>query len=357
MYCLYALFLILLASAPLQAQPTVEIFSVTPDAPQERQVRIVYRLIGTADKQMTVSVRVSDNGGKSYTVPATHFSGDVGSVGPGIEDDQELEIVWDAAADVPNSTGDQWKVKVIALDGDGVRLEMTLRGGATMEFMWIPAGTYLRGSPTGEVGRDMDEGPQHEVVISRGFYLASTEISEKQWSSVVDDTLAGTDAPQANISWTELQEKFIARLNQSGGLVYRLPTEAEWEYAARAGTTTPWSFGADASLLDEYAWHEGNAEGEVHPADGDEANEVKIANHFGLFNMHGNVAEWVQDGYQAYSGDKQVDPSGDAASATRVYRGGGFNDDAPDLRSAARNHNAPALSARWLGARLLLEAP
>ena len=234
-----------------------------------------------------------------------------------------------------------------------------LPGGAMMEIVWIPPGTFTMGSPSSEPGRGSDEGPQHEVTISQGFYLGKYEITQGQWESVMGTrpwsgksyVRENANHPAVYISWNDVQE-FIRRLNNAeGSEVYRLPTEAEWEYACRAGTTTRWSFGDDESELGRYAWYWDNAwtVGERYA----HAVGTKLANPWGLYDMHGNVYEWCRDWYGSYSSSSQVDPTGPSTGSARVVRGGSFYYLARDVRSADRAYASPGLRHAYIGARLL----
>lgn len=157
--------------------------------------------------------------------------------------------------------------------------------------------------------------------------------------------------PAVYISWNDVHA-FIARLNQAeGSAVYRLPTEAEWEYACRAGTTTQWSFGDDESQLKNYAWYDANVwnmgEGYAH------AVGVKRPNPWGLYDVHGNVWEWCQDGYGPYSSSAQTDPTGPTSGSERVVRGGSFGNGSRIVRSAFRAGLLSDDRHGTLGARLL----
>ena len=169
---------------------------------------------------------------------------------------------------------------------------------------WIEPGTFLMGAA--DLGFT-----EHEVTISRGFYLGKYEITQGQWESVMGSNpsyFGGSNRPVEQVSWNDVQE-FIGRLNEAAGEeVYRLPTEAEWEYACRAGTTTRWSFGDDEGQLGEYAWYTGN-----NSPYGTKEVGTKRPNPWGLYDMHGNVWEWCQDWYGSYTSDSQIDPAGPAA--------------------------------------------
>ena len=237
---------------------------------------------------------------------------------------------------------------------------VALPGGATMELVWVKAGTFLIGSPEAEEGRELDEGPRHEVTLSTGFWIGKHEITQGQWQSVMETTpWSGKTMVQENpnhpavyISWNDVQQ-FMHALNEAvEDSLYRLPTEAEWEYACRAGTTTQWSFGPDRSQLGDYAWYQDNAwnVGERHG----HAVGTKLPNPWGLYDMHGNVNEWCWDWYALYPNEPQVDPAGPSSGSGRVVRGGDYGNPAPQhMRSAIRNGVSPALSYPHIGARVV----
>ena len=230
----------------------------------------------------------------------------------------------------------------------------TWQNNIGMEFVLIPAGEFMMGSKNG----DDDEKPVHRVRISKAFYLGKYEVTQAQWQAVMGDNpsrFKGDTLPVEQVSWEDVQE-FIRRLNtKEGGSKYRLPTEAEWEYAARAGTTTAYSFGDNPRQLGEYAWFSENSGNTTHPIG------QKKSNKWGLYDMHGNVWEWVQDWYSndAYksSPSTAVDPKGPPAGSYRVYRGGGWINGAVVCRSALRLYDVVGPRHVPLGLRLLREVP
>ena len=270
---------------------------------------------------------------------------------------------WHSTGDA--STGIEAEQGTIIIEGGlppdepSGELTVTLPGGATMEMVWIEAGTFLMGSPDTETGRGSDEGPQHEVTISQGFYLGKYEITQGQWEVVMASTpwsgedyvMENPEHPAVNISWDDTQQ-LIQELNDAAGEdIYRLPTEAEWEYACRAGTTTRWSFGDDEGQLGDYAWYAANAwEAGLQYA---QPVGTKLPNPWGLYDIHGNVFEWCHDWYGAYTVDSQIDPPGPATGSRRVIRGDSFGASAKTVRSAYRNNYLPSDRGYWSGARLL----
>jgi formylglycine-generating enzyme required for sulfatase activity len=218
-----------------------------------------------------------------------------------------------------------------------------------MEFVRIEAGSFLMGrDPNFEEGESNEE-PRHRVTISQSFYLGKYTVTQAQWEAVMDSNPSkykGSDHPVERVSWNDAQT-FIRRLNkQEGTNKYRLPTEAEWEYAARAGTKTAYSFGDDEDQLSQYASFYYNRRigqfawvAEEEGRLGTSPVGQKQPNPWGLYDMHGNVEEWVQDWYgkDYYASSPSTDPTGPAEGAFHVRRGGGWGDYSRSLRSAYRN--------------------
>ena len=217
-----------------------------------------------------------------------------------------------------------------------------------MEFVGVSAGSFVMGSPEDEAWRESDE-VQHEVRISRGFWMGRYEVTQGEWEAVMGANPSWFDECGARcavegVSWDDVQE-FIRRLNEresGSGYEYRLPTEAEWEYAARAGTT-----GARHGELDEIAWYSGNSGGTTHPVG------QKGANAWGLHDMLGNVWEWTADWYGRYPSGAVTDPQGPDTGSYRVRRGGSWGSSARYVRSARRNASSPGYRHRNIGFRLV----
>ena len=216
------------------------------------------------------------------------------------------------------------------------------------KFERIPAGSFLMGSPSHEEGRDSDE-RQHEVRISQGFWIGKYEVTQGEWEAVMGENPSyfdecGPRCPIETVSWNDVLE-FIGRLNEweSGrGYQYRLPTEAEWEYAARAGTT-----GARHGELDDIAWYDGNSGERPHPVG------QKLANAWGLHDMLGNVWEWTGDLYGEYPAGKVTDSGGPRSGRYRVIRGGCWFYRARTVRSATRSSSTRGDRSRRIGFRLV----
>jgi formylglycine-generating enzyme required for sulfatase activity len=209
------------------------------------------------------------------------------------------------------------------------------------------------GSADNDSEAEDHEKPQHKVSISKPFYLGKFAVTQSQWEAVMGSNpseFKGRSNPVENVSWADAQE-FIKHLSaKEGHSRYRLPTEAEWEYAARAGTTGTYSFGDDADSLGRYAWYDGNSGDKTHPVG------QKQSNPWGLYDMHGNVWEWVQDWFdkEYYSRSPGTDPKGPSSGSSRVLRGGSWFINAWSCRSALRGYYTPGGRNGSFGFRLAL---
>jgi len=213
-------------------------------------------------------------------------------------------------------------------------------------FVRICSGTFTMGSAETDPQAEADEKPAHQVTLSE-FWLGKTEVTTAQYRRFRPDQKGEDNLPATNVSWTEAK----AACESFGG---RLPTEAEWEYAARAGRQSAWSFGDDDKLLGEYGVYGEGSTGAPHPVG------MKNASAWGLHDMHGNVWEWVEDRYDTYSDAAQSNPRGPMAGETRVVRGGSYFNAAGALRSAFRLRFSPDHRNKTLGfrcVRLFTAAP
>ncbi len=201
-----------------------------------------------------------------------------------------------------------------------------------MQFTLIPAGEFIMG----HMCRRKREKPVHVVTVTKPFYLGVHQVTNTYWQAVMGIKRASRkkgNRPVTAVSWNDTKE-FLQALNKKEGCAttYRLPTEAEWEYACRAGTTTEYSFGDDVGELSEYAWYKENSDCRVHPVG------QKKPNQWGLYDMHGNVWEWVEDWYDVnyYSVSRKRDPPGTRTGKKRVLRGGSFSTKGTGCRCSYR---------------------
>ncbi|MBX2811025.1 MAG: formylglycine-generating enzyme family protein [Myxococcales bacterium] len=221
--------------------------------------------------------------------------------------------------------------------------------GVKLKFRWIEPGTFWMGSPDDDEEAYDWEKPRHQVRLTEGYWMAETEVTQQLWQAVMGGNpsfFTGETRPVETVSWDDVQA-FLSALNtEVPGLEARLPTEAQWEYAARAGTEPP-RYGP----LDEVAWHSGNSPNTTQPVG------TKAPNAWGLYDTLGNVYEWCQDDYddheaRAISGTTIEDPTGPVDGRGRVVRGGSWGYDAQDVRAAYRYECGPAFGNSHFGLRL-----
>jgi sulfatase modifying factor 1 len=231
--------------------------------------------------------------------------------------------------------------------------------GVQQVFRWIPPGTFQMGSPENEVDRYEDE-IQHAVTLTKGYWLADSACTQALWTAVMGENPSrfqdNQNNPVENVSWDEARQ-FIERLNSNFPYPdVRLPTEAEWEYACRAGTDTPFSFGHN--ITPEQVNYNGNYPyaGGIKGLYREKTMPVKSlpANRWGLYEMHGNVFEWSADWYGVYAAEAAVNPVGPVEGSGRVLRGGSWYYDGRSVRSAYRRGSGPDLRYGGIGFRLAL---
>jgi len=230
-------------------------------------------------------------------------------------------------------------------------------------MVWINGGTFTMGSPAGERGRLANEGPQRQVTVS-SFYMGKYPVTQSSYQEIMGrnpSAFKGQNQPVEQVSWFDAVE-YCNKRSVNEGLTpvytingssvtwnreangYRLPTEAEWEYACRAGTQTPYN---SSSSINDIAWYSSNSKGKTQPVG------EKEPNSWGLYDMHGNVLEWCWDWLGRYSAEAQTDPQGAASGTERVYRGGCWRFEANQVRSAYRYGNHPQLRAFIVGFRVV----
>ncbi|MGE3536009.1 MAG: formylglycine-generating enzyme family protein [Candidatus Tectimicrobiota bacterium] len=224
--------------------------------------------------------------------------------------------------------------------------DKTFTDSLGIEFILVPAGTFKMGAENG----DSDERPVHQVTISKAFYLGKYEVTQAQWQAVMGKNpslfTGEANRPVDQITWEDTQA-FLARLNaMEGRNLYRLPTEAEWEYAARAGSSTIFPFGNDAKQLGDYAWYRGNSEHKTHPVG------QKKPNAWGFYDMIGNVWEWVRDWEGKYQAAPVTDPQGPESGTYRMRRGCAWNNE-PNVCRTANRYSVVGYRDDFLGFRVV----
>ena len=234
----------------------------------------------------------------------------------------------------------------------GAPYSLPLDKDATLSLNWIPAGTFYMGSLPTEQGHEDEESPRHRVTLTRGFWLGRHPVTRRQWQAAMgaDPSCAlPLDHPMGMVSWLDAQSFLTTLASLLPGWRFRLPSEAEWEYACRAGSETRFSLGDTEDGLARTAWFAANSEGCIHPV------ATKASNAWGLFDMHGNIFEWCDDWDGPYTGDDVVDPRGPSVGQNRSLRGGCFKCPPRYCRSANRYSTLPERRSPNIGFRLVAE--
>jgi len=255
---------------------------------------------------------------------------------------------------------------LLAIGIYGEQLVVVSEDNIPDEMVLINGGTFLMGSPIDERGRSNNEGPQRQITVS-SFFIGKFPVTQAEYQEVTGtnpSTFKGQNLPVEEISWFDAVE-FCNKRSILEGLTpayiitgsnvqwirdangYRLPTEAEWEYACRADTQTPFYSG---NSVNDAGWHSGNSGRRTNPVG------EKQPNSWGLYDMHGNVLEWCWDWLGDYTGNSQTDPQGPSSGTSRVYRGGCWRFESHQLRSAYRFGNNPNLRTFFTGFRLVRNA-
>ena len=221
--------------------------------------------------------------------------------------------------------------------------------GIKYNMVWVEGGTFRMGATSEQGSEISDEKPVHSVTLS-GYYIGKTEVTQALWQAVMGSNpsyFEGDDLPVEQVSWDDCQE-FIRKLNSLTGQNFRLPTEAEWEFACRGGNNSRGYKYSGSNYIDNVAWYDGNSGDKTHPV------ATKSPNELGIYDMSGNVWEWCSDWYADYTSYLQTNPTGPRSGSARVFRGGCWFGSARDCRSSLRSGNGPSRRFCDLGLRLAL---
>ena len=309
-----------------------------------KMVKIYYDLSEEAD----VSIYLSTDGGKTYeTSPLGHLSGHAGE---GVAAGVSRCAVWDVLADREKLQGSDVRFKIVA--ARRYQNENFTVGGVNFTMVYVQGGTFTMGC-TSEQGHDCysNEEPAHSVTLS-DYYIGETEVTQALWTAVMGRNPShrkGRNKPVESVSWNAAQE-FCRKLSQQTGRTFRLPTEAEWEYAARGGNKSQRYKYSGSNTLSSVAWYGESKNSKTHP----HPVKEKWPNELGLYDMSGNVWEWCQDLEGDYRGYSQTNPTGSSSGDSRVMRGGCSCSNAVGCRVASRAGNVPFFSWNFFGLRVVL---
>ena len=306
----------------------------------ERTMVITYDLSKTANVRLLVSTNMSNDFKELKKV--------TGHVGKNVQPGANRRITWNVLEEYDRFVADGVRFKV---ETYGAEKQTFPVNGVSFTMVGVEGGTFTMGATSEQGTSDPydDEYPTHSVTLS-DFAIGETEVTQELWRAVMGSnpsSFSGTNLPVEMVSWNDCQT-FIQKLNQLTGKKFRLPTEAEWEYAARGGNKSKGYKYAGSNTLGDVAWYEDNNSYRTHPV------KQKQANELGLYDMSGNVWEWCQDRFGTYSSSAQTNPAGPASGSNRVYRGGSWNNFARYCRVSFRSSNAPTLYRSNLGLRLAL---
>ena len=335
--CTSALLLMVVSLLALSAQTVTNVTATQAG----KTIHVSYNL----DKAADVSLFLSTDGGYTYT-QLYHLSGDVGeNVSAGYK-----TIVWDVLAERENLKSDNIVFKVKAQGKSS--LEFTVRG-VTFKMVYVQGGAFTMGC-TSEQGNDCfdEERPAHRVTLD-DFHIGETEVTQALWQAVMGSNpsdFKGDNRPVDNVSWNDCQA-FIQKLNQLTGRTFRLPTEAEWEYAARGGKHHSGYKYSGSNEVGYVAWYYENSGYQTHQT---HPVKSKQPNMLGLYDMSGNVWEWCLDWLGNYSSASQTNPQGPASGSSRVLRGGSWIDFAGGCRVSRRSGRSPGHRYSGYGFRLSL---
>lgn len=307
------------------------------DAYQEgKNIIITY----DTDKSGSVGdVYCSTDGGRTWGNPLRRVTGDVNKQVPA----GSHRIVWDVLSEREKLAGANICFKVEANSG-----RFTVNG-VSFDMVRVEGGTFRMGATAEQEDEAYNEKPVHSVTLS-SYYIGKTEVTQALWQAVMGSNpsyLKGTNLPVECVSWNDCQE-FIQKLNSLTGRNFRLPTEAEWEFACRGGNNSRGYKYSGSNNLGSVAWYDGNSGSKTHPVG------TKAPNELGIYDMSGNVWEWCSDWYADYTSYSQTDPTGPQSGAGRVTRGGCWGGSAGYCRSSNRLFGGPTFSGYYLGLRLAL---
>jgi formylglycine-generating enzyme required for sulfatase activity len=308
-----------------------------------KNIIVTYDLTGSqSSDEFDVALYCSENSGQLFNGPLVGVTGDVGQK---IKSGYGKKITWNVLADKEKLSGNRIVFEVRANKTEPFSIEM----------VFVNGGLFTMGCTSKQTDCGDDEKPAHQVTVS-DFYIGKYEVTEKQWRDVMGSDPTELyfkdcdNCPVEKVSWNDVQ-KFINKLNQKTGKNYRLPTEAEWEYAARGGISTSKAYAtkyAGGNNLSDVGWYSDNSSSKTHPVGQKKENEL------GIYDMTGNVWEWCSDWYSKYGKSSQTNPKGPETGSRRVLRGGSWSDYLQVCRVSWRDRYDPDYCNLNVGFRLVL---
>ena len=329
---------------PKPSKPTTGTLSIT-STPSDAAIKIDGEYMGTTPLTLrnrragTYSVTFSAEGYETTTRSITITAGQTATCSASLKRKQ-----------VQQPVVQQPSTPSTSVNTSSAASQTFTANGVSFKMIRVEGGTFTMGA-TSEQGSDAydNEKPAHQVTLS-SYYIGETEVTQALWQAVMGSNpsyFKGENRPVEKVSWDDCKT-FISKLNSLTGRNFRLPTEAEWEFAARGGNKSQGYKYSGSNSLGNVAWYGDNSGGETHPV------KTKSPNELGIYDMNGNVWEWCQDRYGSYSSSSQRDPAGPSSGSFRVNRGGSWRHIAGDCRVSRRNFYSPGSRGSNLGLRLVL---
>lgn len=313
--------------------------------PAGESLDVSYTLTDASPNAVVKSI--APNGWTSKVIEATQTGGTIKVTAPTLTADTTEVVAF--VKDVDNA--DIALLRCIGVvEPPAEDIHIIVADGVTIDMVRVAGGTFMMGG-TYEQGTDAesDEKPTHEVTLS-SFYIGVYEVTQELWTAIMGSNpsyFSGTNLPVENVTWNDCQA-FIEKLNTATGKTFRMPTEAEWEYAARGGHKSKGYKYSGSDNIDDVAWYGSNAKLSTHTVGS------KAPNELGIYDMSGNVFEWCQDWYGSYSSDAQTNPTGPGNGSGRITRGGGYDTSTPYCRCSFRLFKSPDATNKNYGLRLVL---
>ena len=293
-------------------------------------------------------------GQHSYIVASDGYESEEGTVKlkASAPSNLQIQLSKEVVAAVPtvNEVAQQASSSSSSVSFGGNTISIPVKNGITIDMVKVEAGTFMMGATSEMLNPEDDEKPVHKVTLTHDYYVGKYEVTQALWKTVMGSNpskFKGDNLPVENVSWNDSQE-FISKLNSMTGRNFRLPTEAEWEYAARGGMKSRGYQFSGSSNLSDVAWYWYNSKKKTHPVGTKQANEL------GIYDMSGNVREWCQDWYDSYSSLSQINPIGPTNGVRRVIRGGCWGNDEEYYLNLSYRYSATPDSNYFVGLRLVL---
>ena len=293
-------------------------------------------------------------GQHSYIVASDGYESEEGTVKlkASAPSNLQIQLSKEVVAAIPtvNEVAQQAPSSSSSVSSGSNEISIPVKNGITIDMVKVEAGTFMMGATSEMKKPDYDEKPVRQVTLTNDYYMGKYEVTQSLWQAVMGSNpskFKGDDLPVEQVSWNDCQE-FVSKLNSMTGRMFRLPTEAEWEYAARGGKKSRGYQYSGNSKISNVAWYDGNSARRTHSVGTKQANEL------GLYDMSGNVLEWCQDWYGSYVSSSQMNPTGAVSGSYHVFRGGSWSSYAWSCRSSSRNYVTPNSLNNNLGLRLVL---